>query len=192
MNNLKVNPFTLPQPSLLRVDFSEINSDIKKICFDLLEEENKESHNEFLAGNLKHEYVAPEVIRNLIQEHIPNIINNTELSSCWINFQKKYEFNPNHNHGGDYSFVWWINIPYDIQEELSLDFVKNSRDPSASKFSFTYPDFTGMLKFYSIPVDKRDEGTLILFPSKLVHTVYPFYTSDDYRISISGNLLFKK
>ena len=39
-----------------------------------------------------------------------------------------------------------------------------------------------------LPIDKAWEGTMILFPSSLNHNVYPFYTSDDYRISISGNL----
>jgi hypothetical protein len=29
---------------------------------------------------------------------------------------------------------------------------------------------------------------MILFPAKMMHTVYPFYSSDDFRISISGNL----
>ena len=194
MSNFKVTSFNLPQPPILCVDFSEINSDIKKICFDLLNKQDKVPYNKSLAGNLKHQYIAPEKIQNHIREHISNIFNNEELEldSCWVNFQKKYEFNPNHHHGGDCSFVWWINIPYNLQEELSLEFVKNSRNPSASTFSFTYVDLTGMLNYYPMPIDKKDEGTLVLFPSKLSHTVYPFYTSDEYRISISGNLSHKK
>jgi len=27
-----------------------------------------------------------------------------------------------------------------------------------------------------------------MFPAKLLHIVYPFFTSDGYRISIAGNL----
>jgi len=30
-----------------------------------------------------------------------------------------------------------------------------------------------------------------MFPSQLIHAVYPFYTSDEYRISVSGNIKFK-
>jgi hypothetical protein len=30
---------------------------------------------------------------------------------------------------------------------------------------------------------------MIMFPSSLNHMVSPFYTSDEYRISISGNLI---
>ena len=39
-----------------------------------------------------------------------------------------------------------------------------------------------------VPVDKTYEGTIVMFPSEMLHAVYPFYTSDDYRISVSGNL----
>ena len=39
-----------------------------------------------------------------------------------------------------------------------------------------------------IPVEKGWEGKLVMFPSLLMHSVTPFRTSDDYRISISGNL----
>ena len=194
MDNLKVTSFNLPQPPIVCVDFSEINSDIKKICFDLLNTQDKVSHSKSLAGNLIHQYIAPEKIQNHIKKSVPNIVNNDnlKLDSCWVNFQRKYEFNPNHYHDGDYSFVWWINIPYNLQEELSLEFVKNSGNPSASIFSFTYVDLSGMPNYYSIPLDKKDEGMLVLFPAKLTHNVYPFYTSDEYRISISGNLSYKK
>jgi inosine/xanthosine triphosphate pyrophosphatase family protein len=36
--------------------------------------------------------------------------------------------------------------------------------------------------------DKTFEGKIAFFPSKLSHCVYPFYSSDDVRISISGNI----
>ena len=58
-----------------------------------------------------------------------------------------------------------------------------------SLFEFIFIDFLGRLASSRIDVDKSYEGTLIMFPSALNHTVHPFYTSDDYRISISGNLV---
>jgi hypothetical protein len=39
-----------------------------------------------------------------------------------------------------------------------------------------------------LPVDKTFEGKIAFFPSKLSHCVYPFYSSDGIRISISGNI----
>jgi hypothetical protein len=39
-----------------------------------------------------------------------------------------------------------------------------------------------------VPVDKTFEGKMLFFPATLSHSVNPFYTSDDYRISIAGNI----
>jgi Rps23 Pro-64 3,4-dihydroxylase Tpa1-like proline 4-hydroxylase len=33
------------------------------------------------------------------------------------------------------------------------------------------------------------EGTMLFFPSKMMHQVHPFYNCDEDRISISGNIL---
>jgi hypothetical protein len=40
----------------------------------------------------------------------------------------------------------------------------------------------------SLDVDKTMEGIWLYFHQSLNHIVYPFYTSDDYRITISGNI----
>jgi len=37
-------------------------------------------------------------------------------------------------------------------------------------------------------VENGWEGRVVMFPAKLLHVVYPFYTSNGYRISIAGNL----
>jgi len=158
-------------------------------------------YNNSLAGNLEKEYSidkSKEILeKDLItlaneyhkhsreNEHYPN----WEIKDLWINFQKKYEHNPIHNHTGDLSFVLWITIPYDLNEELSLPNCKNSNAPSNSIFEFIYTDFLGRIISTKINVDKSYEGTIIMFPSVLHHTVYPFYTSDNYRISMSGNLV---
>ena len=43
---------------------------------------------------------------------------NVVLKSVWVNFQKKYEFNPLHDHTGIISFVIWIDVPYTKDLEL--------------------------------------------------------------------------
>ena len=101
----------------------------------------------------------------------------------WFNVQEKYEFIPNHTHDGIVSFVIWLTIPYDIKEELLVG-------EHASTFTFTYSSILGGIKNQTIPVDKLYEGKIIMFPASLQHCVYPFYTSDDCRISISGNIRF--
>jgi len=49
----------------------------------------------------------------------------------------------------------------------------------------------GNIRSHDLPVDKSYEKKLLLFPATMRHSVYPFYTSDDYRISVSGNFLMK-
>jgi hypothetical protein len=102
----------------------------------------------------------------------------------WVNFQHKGQFLPNHTHNGIYSYTIWMRIPYESEEEL-----KNGGN-HASCFSFSYSDILGKLNDWIIKLGKKDEGTIIFFPSKLTHNVYPFYNSNKARISISGNILF--
>ena len=102
----------------------------------------------------------------------------------WINIQKKHQFVPHHTHDGVFSYTIWIKIPYDIQKELQTG-------KYSSTFEFKYNTIIGTPFNKIIPVSKNDVGKIIFFPSKLTHGVYPFYTSEDTRISISGNILFE-
>ena len=113
-----------------------------------------------------------------------------DTTDMWINFQKKHEQFSLHDHNGNLSFVMWVQIPYDLQEELKPP-PPNSKilfPISSSLFNFVYTDTYGAVITKKIKVDKSYEGTIIMFQSNLKHLVYPFHTSDDYRISISGNL----
>lgn len=111
-----------------------------------------------------------------------------ELDAYWVNFQKKHEFNPMHTHDGVYSFAIWIKVPFLMADELNTPSSKNTNMPRSGMFSFIYTNIFGETREAEFPVDKLYEGTIFLFPSCLPHTVYPFSTSDEYRISISGNL----
>ena len=99
------------------------------------------------------------------------------LISTWINFQKKNEYNTPHSHFGDYSFVIWLSLPYDTKEEKKL--YKSSTD-----FNF---QFIQDGKIQQCPLDSS-EGDIILFPADLWHSVQPFFLSDEFRVSISGNI----
>jgi hypothetical protein len=110
----------------------------------------------------------------------------------WVNFQKKYEYNPLHNHNGMFSFVIWIKIPYNLEKEKENDIAKNSiYDGSIGNFSFIYKTETS-IQMEFIPMEKKMEGYCTIFPAHLHHMVYPFYTSDEERVSISGNIFFKE
>jgi hypothetical protein len=112
------------------------------------------------------------------------------LTELWVNYQKKHEFNPPHLHTGVLSFVIWIKIPYKLQDEDAIFPTVNSGGPRTGKFTFHYVNILGQFCSLVLPVDSTWEGRLALFPSLLTHSVNPFYTSDEYRISISGNLRF--
>lgn len=158
-----------------------------------------------LAGNIEKEFFLHKSVDRLQELILPLCVeydkkfdyfkkinfltksSNLILDEVWVNFQKKHEFNPSHTHPGLLSFVIWLDIPFLIDEELSLPNTHKSKTPVPGNFQFLYSNILGEIFPYSIPVDKTFNGTIVLFPSKLTHLVYPFYTSDDFRITVSGN-----
>ena len=108
-----------------------------------------------------------------------------ELKTLWVNFAKKHDFNPLHNHASAFSFVIWVSIPYDLDEEL---FRYTANNPGASLFGFSYTNSLGKICNKHLPIDKTWEWKMAFFPASLHHSVNPFYTSDEYRISIAGNV----
>ena len=110
------------------------------------------------------------------------------LRNCWVNFMKKYEFNPIHNHSGLYSFNIFVKIPYDLKKEFDSPRTQNEKQRFPGCFSFYCGNGLGEFVPHVIEADNHWEQVIILFPSITQHCVYPFYTSDDYRITVSGNL----
>tara|TARA_R110000772_G_scaffold151166_1_gene261925 strand:+ start:44 stop:652 length:609 start_codon:yes stop_codon:yes gene_type:complete len=161
--------------------------------------------NDGLAGQINEEYgydtrpqfidefILKKIEHPIIQYHLgkvkiikePKLI----LQNLWINLQKKHEFNPLHNHTGILSFIIFLKVPYNLEDEMKV-FPQASSEPMASKLSFIVFDSMGELSELNIPVDKSFENRMIMFPAKLSHLVYPFYTSDDYRITCSGNISY--
>ena len=116
---------------------------------------------------------------------------NTDLKveSVWVNMQKKLEVNPLHNHDGTLSFVAWLHVPFKLEDERNVENCKNSRTVElASTFQFVYTTALGTIANCPMFVENGWEAKIVMFPAKLLHIVYPFQTSDDYRISIAGNL----
>ena len=133
-------------------------------------------------------------IRNSSQRFgLKNVMLEPQLDELWVNFQKKGEFQPIHNHTGTFSFVIWMDIPYNHKDEAKLPFAKsNSKDPPVGNFNFVMSDSRSRsVSEYSIQMSPEMNGYCCFFPSDLCHQVYPFYTSDKYRISISGNISYQ-
>jgi hypothetical protein len=191
---------------------ADVPKEILEILNNVIDEKGLSPLNQDLAGNIKHEYaipkgkaaVSPMLMQMIIkhQEKYPNFFKKAhstinykaceiELFNLWVNFQKKYEFNPMHVHDGLYSFVIWHKVPYTMKDEKERLASMMDNDFRAGMFAFFFSDPSGKITQEALPVDKSWEGKVALFPANLNHCVYPFYTSDEYRISISGNLGFK-
>lgn len=175
-----------------------------------------------LAGYISHSYKLEDP-QNLIIENLLNLVDNPSmfnfvsgelesiykkifldrnkkvlmkpyLHTLWVNFQKKCEFQPIHNHSGLLSFVIWMDIPYDWKDEAKLPFVRpNNKIPPGGNFSFVFSNGNcRQVHERTISMSPEMNGYCCFFPSDLCHQVYPFYTSDKERISISGNITFKE
>ena len=110
------------------------------------------------------------------------------IKDWWVNYQRQNDFNPIHDHTGVYSFVIWLKIPIE-HEEQNKD--NTSHQKLRSSFQFSYTDILGRIRQTNYNLDKSWEGTMLFFPSDLHHQVYPFYNCDEDRITVSGNLLCK-
>tara|TARA_B100001094_G_C17845893_1_gene630235 strand:- start:85 stop:714 length:630 start_codon:yes stop_codon:yes gene_type:complete len=160
-----------------------------------------------LAGNIDSSYLlfdkdnwfyknTLESLCNIYTESFSNVGENLPtsnrhpyfLKTMWVNYQKQTEFNPTHYHKGVYSFVIWMQIPTDYNDQKENPISKNTNSDVVSNFCFEYRDILGEYRYYTYEMSKKMEGTMLFFPSKLTHAVYPFYNCFENRISISGNI----
>ncbi|NDE11515.1 MAG: hypothetical protein EBZ95_13290 [Chitinophagia bacterium] len=202
-DNFIVNQFISPGYFLGKVDVEVLN--IIKTEIDSIQKksDDKIKWNNNLAGQIKKEFYLSESIIK-VEGYFVQIakqfyeynyygrpMGEMKLIDLWVNFQQKNEYNPPHNHQGVVSFVIWINIPYLIEDEIKLINSDQTTNPCAAKFAFIYTTADGTITSENLPVDKRYEGVICIFPSTVNHMVYPFKSSDGYRISVSGNIGFK-
>ena len=144
---------------------------------------------------------SKEIIRSCHQSTLDHALrplcvsNDLSITPCmetfWVNYQKKHEFNPRHTHGGIFSFVIWVKIPYDHEDEKKLPFAESSGAAGRliGNFSFLWSDGVE-IQSKPIEMSPKMEAHGFIFPSSLHHEVYPFYTSDEERISVSGNIVY--
>jgi hypothetical protein len=188
------------QPPIYWIRLYE-NHHLLEDAMKIFNSDKKVDQNHRLAGHLVHEYAGSQNMCNyftaIFDQTYGKRLNdkygkdtwNSKMMRCWVNYQQKYEFNPVHDHTGDYSFVYWVKIPYELEDEYNHPSSAKVEDKCSSNFAFIYTNIIGAVSNLLVPLTKEHEGCMVIFPSCLKHVVYPFYTSDDYRISISGNIL---
>jgi hypothetical protein len=144
-------------------------------------------------GNMFVDNILPEVFntnRDFYSSKMDKKLLNFSMTGFWVNFQKKFEFNPIHSHDGDFSFVIWMNVPYYWENEIKSEIIRESNTHNAvGNFMFVYPE-DNKIRCSHITMSPEMNGKMAIFPSYLTHMVYPFYTSDNVRVSISGNVFF--
>ena len=156
------------------------------------------------AGNIKQEYELIDSVPTILSLITPLAVqyqqvfnfgstdkNKFKLTTAWVNFQKKHEFFASHTHKGMFSFALWIQVPYLISEEMAYCSTPDKHTDTPATFNFQYTDALGTIQPWTIPVDRTFENKMILFPGRMNHTVHPFYTSDEYRIVVSGNIEYE-
>ena len=172
-------------------------------------QDNYQSMKKNLVGNISEslkledteDYFFKNILKEVSEKYISNfaisceknpfnesVVNDLYLQNFWVNFSKQHEFNPVHDHNGVLSFVLWMKIPTTWQSQKEVPLISESSLPCASNFQFFHTNILGMHHGTTIYMDPVMEGCIFLFPSNLQHQVYPFYNSDEYRISVSGNL----
>ena len=178
---------------------------LKKACVQARKQKSKA--NSDLVGHIKEEYnfkkISGKFIKFLLQcagdkslsSYLTTLSYLSEnrplyLHNMWVNYMKKHEFNPPHNHAGVLSFVIFVKIPYDLKAEEKW-FTPKTPHNFTSKFTLHNINPDGSIRTECVDVDRSFEGGMLMFPSAQIHEVFPFYTSEDYRITVSGNVKIK-
>ena len=107
------------------------------------------------------------------------------LMDLWINYMKAHEYNPDHNHGGQLSWVIFLDTA-DIREEQKA-FEGRSPPPGSIAFHYgepQHPKWADHTFNYN-----PQENYMWIFPAQFRHQVLPFH-SEGTRITCSGNLYF--
>ena len=136
----------------------------------------KEFINEFLYDSLK------DIVYNFIKSTLNKEFNSFEIKSSWAVCQFESDYNPIHWHDGHLSGVMYTKIPSDfggsykeLNKNGNIAFIHGSTQLTASSVFDVKPKI----------------GDLFLFPSNMMHTVYPFF-SDEERRSVSFNVFLDK
>jgi len=169
---------------------------------------NRRPANQVLVGNIKEEYFLDSSRSHLERILMPRIDryirgfnygeyleqqSNGErlrlrLGLAWVNFQRKGEFNPPHWHQGQFSFVIWLKIPYSLEEEAA--YAPSKSYAVNGDFHFQWTTSLGQIRNHSLLADRSKEGYICVFPATMLHSVFPFYSTEEARITVSGNWSF--
>mgnify|MGYP001198746562 FL=1 len=175
-----------------------------KMSDEILSNKLSESHGQSLAGVIDKEVKVyksdmekagvNQLIESCVKSYIVhcakqhNFFKETHtfesmINSAWIVSQYANEYNPLHNHNGcDISAVIYLKVP-DVKGRRNLE-SKKGKDDNDGDISFIHSSVghrnfdvfeKGIINMKPVP------GLLVMFPSYLAHTVYPFIGEGERR-----------
>ncbi len=144
-------------------------------------------------GRFTNEVLMPNVKEYMDKWGPPLSVSTTHyhqlcLNRFWVRATTKDQYQGIHDHHSALSFVIWLKIPTDWEEEQKGDM--GFAHPDATDFIFLYTDCIGKIRSYNYKLSPDCEGTMLVFPSELNHCVMPGYTQSGYRISVAGDVSF--
>tara|TARA_B100000900_G_scaffold389154_1_gene381824 strand:- start:27 stop:659 length:633 start_codon:yes stop_codon:yes gene_type:complete len=194
-----------------KVDYSHINwgpyvmkTKLPDYIIKKLKAEGKKAkvhYNHKLAGHLDNQYLYPEKVQQWFYTELQPVVQAYRTGHCkfhgieeldiemnaddlWVNYMQAGDFNPLHTHGGDYSFVLFLDVPKKLEEEQK-EFQGTSAKPGSLIFEFANQARPRWATTGTNVFPKT--GDFFMFPALLQHWVCPF-KSKVTRISVSGNL----
>jgi hypothetical protein len=107
-----------------------------------------------------------------------------KMIDSWIVRQFKNEYNPVHMHGGHVSGAGFLKVPKNFGK-----YVQEEKQGVKNYAGGTLNLIHGSKQFLSKPTFqiKPEVGDFYFFPNYMMHTVYPFKSTDEERRSISFN-----
>ena len=186
-------------PSIVKVKIPDnIISEMNSYINDLSKDDKKMSsldHGQKLAGNVAQEFRLDiefmkkikwaEFLASSCQKWLSdghNIsIKKFEIIESWVVRQFKNDYNPIHYHDGHISGVGYLKVPKNMGETVQ----KSKKVNNNGKLVL----IDGSKKFVCNPtyIITPQVGDFYLFPSYMMHTVYPFSDTTEERRSVSFN-----
>ncbi len=186
-------------PSIAKVIIPEdlikkLNEYVDKTILD--ENKSKElDYGKKLAGNVKQEFILEpnfcdksgfsnflvKGVSKWIELSERKKITKLEIVSSWVVRQFQNEYNPVHYHSGHVSGVGYLKVP----KNSGKTFQSSKRSNLNGHLSLIHGN--RMFSSDSVFDIEPKVGDFYFFPNYLMHSVYPFYESNEERRSISFN-----
>ena len=142
--------------------------------------------NFFIKKNLSKELIK-SIKEYLIKSDVTRI-KDIQIINVWVVKQFKNEYNPIHYHEGQVSGVGYLKIPKNMNQNKM---VENKKIKTNGTIDF----INGQRNFLSKSIFNLNPkvGDLLIFPTYLMHSAYPFNVDGERRsFSFNAKIKFKK